>query len=87
MKSTIVYIVTKLYICDDPYYQASASFYGAYRTREAAQAVVDEHTKECEREYREMFELAEDEPVEDSGYIPLWEQFGQMFINEEKLEG
>jgi hypothetical protein len=84
---TTIYIVKQYHACDDSYYQASPSFCGAYRTREAAQAVVDEHTKECEREYREIFELAEDEPVEDSGYIPLWEQFGEMFISEVELEG
>lgn len=85
--TTIVYIITKDHLCDDPYYQAGPSFYGAYRTREAAQAVVDEYTKECEQEYRKRYELAEGEPIEDCGYCPLWESFEEMYIREVKLEG
>ena len=85
--TTTVYIITKDHLCDDPHYQASPSFYGAYRTREAAQAVVDKHTKECEQEYREYFELAEGEPIPDMGYMRLWAQFPELYIREEKLEG
>lgn len=84
---TIIYIITKDHLCDDDYYKNGPSFYGAYRTREAAQAVVDEYTKECEQEYREYFELAEGEPVDPSEYPPLWAKFAEMFIREEKLEG
>jgi hypothetical protein len=84
---TTIYIVKQVHLCDDPYYQGGPMFHGAYRTREAAQAAVDEYTKECEREYREIFELADDESIEDGGYLPLWEQFGEMFISEIELEG
>jgi len=71
-----VYLVQEDHLCDDPYYQSGPTTWGVYASRESAQAVVDAHNAECQRECEEQ-ELDEER---------IWECFAQRWVQEVEVQ-